>query len=102
MPLNEEKIQLVQRQNISTDAFVIEDDGGAECIRVNNSGITTFFKVPTLDNTPTTGHNSTIGTHGFSVQRSFARSITAGNVANFCDYTAVSYTHLTLPTKRVV
>jgi len=71
----------------ATDAFVIEDDGGAECIRVNNSGITTFFKVPTLDNTPTTGHNSTIGTHGFSVQRSFGRSVTAGNVANFCDYT---------------
>ena len=71
----------------ATDAFVIEDDGGAECIRVNNSGITTFFKVPTLDNTPTTGHNSTIGTHGFSVQRSFGRSITAGNVGNFCDYT---------------
>ena len=70
----------------ATDAFVIEDDGGAECIRVNNSGITTFFKVPTLDTTPTSGHNSTAGTFGFSVQRSFVRSITAGNVGNFCDY----------------
>ena len=69
-----------------TDAFVIEDDGGSEALRVNNSGITTFFKVPTLDNTPTSGHNSTLGTHGFSVQRSFVRNITAGNVANFADY----------------
>tara|TARA_S200000501_G_scaffold360824_1_gene388346 strand:- start:499 stop:1536 length:1038 start_codon:yes stop_codon:yes gene_type:complete len=59
---------------------------GSEALRVNNSGITTFFKVPTLDTTPTSGHNSTAGTFGFSVQRSFVRNITAGNVANFCDY----------------
>ena len=70
----------------ATDAFIIEDDGGAEYIRVNNTGITTFFNVPTLDNTPTTGHNSILGTHGFSVQRSFIRNVTAGNVANFADY----------------
>ena len=72
----------------ATDAFVIEDDGGLEALRVNNSGITTFFKVPELDTTPTSGHNSTAGTFGFAVQRSFVRNVTAGNVANFCDYYA--------------
>ena len=61
---------------------------GSERLRINNAGITTFYKVPELDTTPTSGHNSTAGTFGFAVQRSFVRNVTAGNVANFCDYYA--------------
>ena len=75
--------------DIPTD-LIFKTNGGTtsseERLRIGSAGITTFFRVPELDKTPTSGHNSTAGSFGFSVQRSFVRNITAGNVGNFCDY----------------
>ena len=55
------------------EAWIVQNDyisgstAGSERLRINNAGITTFYKVPELDTTPTSGHDSTAGTFGFSV-----------------------------------